>query len=972
MRVSKKLLYFQTTENPDHIYMYAPRIILLLFVVFCSSLPLAAQQTVAPDVQQSYVLSLVNKVTSQNRLLSQMDPDSMAALPFGIHKTIGGQEYVIAIDSSTFRPGIATFSAYMALTFPGATNKICFAAKNVAFNPKGVIAGPNTRLMLVSEHRISIGPKVQLVLKPDGYNYVEWDCNGFQAVNLRGYFEFDPGMIYPDPSAPQPDSVVRAMVQIHTNDVENMIVQTSIAPFCIRGVNDVVFTVNNATADFSEITNAPGMAFPQGYNLSAMPDPLAWKGFYMQQFSVKLPPQLAKNGQPPIVSATNLLIDNSGVSGFFQGQNLFSTKSGSMSGWGFSVTQLNVNIVSNHVNGAGMSGHVKLPVSENDSISYAAALSQNLQTGDLDFAFSIAPAANYKADVFSARFELYNTSRITVASINKKLKPSAELNGKISIDHNNAKAPKLEFQQLLIAADAPVLRGGTFSLVSATPDSTRLAGFRMTLTNIGIVQSGTAPALAFTVGLNFTDNSSNLSLGAGGSFLIKSKTQQVADLAAGAGNQKWKWEFDKVTVNNINLSYNSGPFGLNGLIQFKDNDPVYGNGFFGSIQFRCEPMSASASASVWFGNVSNYRYFYVDAAIPVEMPIGSTGLSFYRFMGGVYYHMRQPPGQPLENLLYTGAFGNALNYIPDQSAGLGLKAGITVGTSGSPRPANGDVAFEMQFNASGGINFIRLTGDLYCMIEVSQRQGPAANSAPIRGAMIMNYDFQNSTFHTLIGMNINLPSLTGSGQAVIHFEPNLWYVYVGRPQNRVSLNVANIATFTAYIEAGKQLDPMPPPPPNVTSILGSGNVTNQRNTQALENCSGFAFGAAFNTGFEGDIGVNNFEIYYLFAAGAGMDIMVLNYGPNAHCVNSTTPAGIKGWYAQGQIYAYLQGAVGARGNNFDVVILNLSAAAILQAKLPNPNWVAGSMGVQYDILGGLISGTQNFSFELGSQCAIIN
>ncbi|MGL5890037.1 MAG: hypothetical protein ACRC3B_09130, partial [Bacteroidia bacterium] len=112
--------------------------------------------------------------------------------------------------------------------------------------------------------------------------------------------------------------------------------------------------------------------------------------------------------------------------------------------------------------------------------------------------------------------------------------------------------------------------------------------------------------------------------------------------------------------------------------------------------------------------------------------------------------------------------------------------------------------------------------------------------------------------------------------------------------------------------------------------------------------------------------------YYLFAAGAGMDIMVLNYGSNAHCVNSTTPAGFKGWYAQGQIYAYLQGAVGARGNNFDVVILNLSAAAILQAKLPNPNWVAGSMGVQYDILGGLISGTQNFSFELGSQCAIIN
>ncbi|MGL5892969.1 MAG: hypothetical protein ACRC3B_23970, partial [Bacteroidia bacterium] len=254
--------------------MLAPKTLFLLFLFLAVHAVTVAQSV--PDPEQSKAVSLTDKVVSGNRLLSQMDPDSMAALPFGISKTIGGQQYVIAIDSSTFRPGIATFSVYMALTFPGALNKICFAAKNIAFNPKGVIAGPNTRLMLVSEHRINISPKVQLVLKPDGYNYVEWDCNGFQAVNLRGYFEFDPGMIYPDPSAPQPDSVVRAMVQIHTSDVQNMIVQTSIAPFCIRGVNDVVFTVSNATADFSEVTNAPGMAFPQGYNLSNLGDPLMW------------------------------------------------------------------------------------------------------------------------------------------------------------------------------------------------------------------------------------------------------------------------------------------------------------------------------------------------------------------------------------------------------------------------------------------------------------------------------------------------------------------------------------------------------------------------------------------------------------------------------------------------------------------------------------------------------------------------
>ena len=191
-------------------------------------------------------------------------PDSLVQLPFGIVKEINETRYIIAIDSATFLPGQAKFSAFAALELPGSTQRICFAARNIAFNPQGVIPSPATRLYLVSEHRIRLSNAIQLVLKPDNQNFVEWDCNGFQAVSLKGHFEFNPGMIYP---ANPNDSIVRASMQVYVNDLHNLVVQASLPAFKIRGVDGFIFNIQDATADFSEILNAPGMMFPVGYNL---------------------------------------------------------------------------------------------------------------------------------------------------------------------------------------------------------------------------------------------------------------------------------------------------------------------------------------------------------------------------------------------------------------------------------------------------------------------------------------------------------------------------------------------------------------------------------------------------------------------------------------------------------------------------------------------------------------------------------
>lgn len=948
--------------------------LLVSFFLFACTRLFSQVDSIA-DPLQSYILSLHNKVETEDKLVGNMNPDSAANLPFGIIKEIGVTRYIICVDSAKFLNNSASMSAYMALEFPGSQQKICFSAQNIAINPKGVMPGPNTKLVLVSEHRISLGPKITMVLKPDGFNYVEWDCNGFSAVNLKGYFEFDPGMIYPDPDYPTMDSVVRASFQIHTNDIHNFVVQASMAPFCVRGMEGVSFSVADATADFSELSNAPNMLFPQGYNLSNYNgDPLMWTGFYMRNFTVRLPKELAKNGQRPTIMATNLIIDQSGVSGIFSATNLFTLSQGSMTGWGFSVSTIAVNIVSNHINGASMAGYIRLPVSESDSLAYACVISQSAVTGGLDYVFAISPSSDMKAQVLGGTLTLYNTSSVQVVKQNGKFRPTATLNGKYSLADPNARVKNLQFQNMLLVSDAPILRSAIFSLVPDDHDSSKVAGFHFTINTVQFGLLNNEPAIAFNVGVNFSDGNA-LSIGASAGFNVKTVTTTVANPAEGVGATKPKMQFDGVSINNIALEFESGPFSLEGLIQFRENDPVYGTGFNGNINFTIDKvMNAPAQASVWFGRVNGVRYFYVDAAVPITIPCG-TNMAIYRFMGGIYYHMSRSSSAPLENQLYSNAFGTASQYVPDPNTGLGIKAGVTLGSYPTERPCNGDVALEIAFNGNGGMSFISFTGNVFFMTTINQRMNVNPNNIPVVASMIMQYDFQNDALHAALGAQVHFPGVTGGGQASLHFEPGLWYVHIGRPQTRVNLSVMNLANLTAYFETGQMIDPMPPPPSQVTSVVNMNGLNDQRDEVALTNGGGVAFGAAFSCGMGGEFDVGNFEVYYNVAAGAGFDIMVLNYGPNAHCQNSSATVGINGWYSTGQIYAYLQGAVGISGEvanqTFNVTILSLSAAAILQARLPNPTWVGGSVGCDYDILGGVVSGHVDCAFQLGNQCNIV-
>lgn len=915
------------------------------------------------------VFSICDKVESESRFAGNFSADSAASLPIGIVKTIAGTQYIIAIDSARFFPNQALCSAYMAIDLPGTMDRIAFAAKNIAVNPKGVMSSTNSRLVLVSEHHIRINPNVTLILKNDGTNYVEWDCNGFKTVNLKGYFEFSNTILVPDSSATTPNNKVIASFEIHTSDIHNFIAQVSITPFTLKGLKDVSFTVLDATVDLSETANAPNMLFPVGYQQSSS-DINQWQGFYLKQITIKLPKELSpKNQGRTTVSASNLVIDNSGISGLFGATNLLALGNSDMGSWQFSVDQLSVNITQNHLNGGSIGGSLKMPLFENNALVYHASLHENLTTKEIDYQFIANAQNNMQATVFSASIDVYPTSQIIVNKTNGKFYPTANLTGQIKLTANAASTGKLDFQNVVITSSAPYIQSGTFGFTCAQPNQNKIGEFPISINQIQLVVNPTGPNIYFKVGLNFMSASDQ-------GFATTAGFRVMTKFIPGINHPSWK--FDHIKIEDINLSIQTQAFTLAGYIVFRENDPVYGNGFSGGINLGLPSVHLNVDINVIFGAKANYKYFYVDGAVAFPTPIViSSGVALYRFMGGLYYHMSQPAGNT--GKLYTSAFSSTAppNYIPDQNVGIGFKAGVTIGMEGKEDAFNADVALEVQFNSSsngGGLSLIKFTGDGFMMTSIADRKGKTYTQVPVGANALIQYDFNNKVFHALLNVGINYNGVQGQANSVFHVDPQHWYVYIGTPTQPGTITLQSLGlSVTSYFMVGNQIEAAPALPPQIAAHFGS---PNNRNTAALESAQGFAFGAKLNLASHKDFGYSFFSVYADYNFISGCDIMVNKYPSSFLCPNTGTTPGFKGWYSKGDVYAYLNANVGIKGQvkiagikkHFDLNVFSSSAAALLYGEFLNPTYVEGHLHCTYSILAGVVHGGFELDFEKGTRC----
>jgi hypothetical protein len=931
--------------------------------------------------------------SNANRLVKGFSGMTPMTLPIGIDNEIGGARYVIGIIGVVFKPTAAYLNAAMSYPLPellGDSMGIGVGARDICFSPGGFGGDGIVTMYLASDIGYSKDETWSVaLLSPSGEDpgcYVTFDCKGFKKFRLNAEVKFPRTWLRPFPTD-DGSSKVRATFEAVVGRGGNFLAAASMDRCEIASVPGFVLEVQDITIDHSADKNPEGMEFPRGYEGNRDD---SWMGFFIKRASISLPSQLRTfdETRPPQIAVNNLLINRGGITGSFRAENIFMYPKGNFGDWGGSLDTLAVEVINSSLRRGWMTGRIKMPISETP-LKYKATLSRPA-TGDtsrsLNYAFVLQPEDTLSADLWKARLTLSPTSTITIGNDNpeRKFIASALLNGSVtvagtlgSLPHVNF--PGVGFQNLKLQSARPYFQNGTWSF--ASPEKS-IGGFPASISHITMAsttrEGKDLTGLKFALGINLSAGTNAIS----GSTALTLWAE--LDPSGASGH---KFSFYGVELDSIGVNADLGPVSVAGSVNFYREDPVFGSGFRGHV--RADILRRIAvTSTLQFGQVSGFRYFYVDAmgSFNPGIAFGTTGVGFYGFGGGFWWNMRrEDSGEapvPTSSSVAPDAPGSTASgfrFVPSDGA-FGFKGMVVLGTYPSPAAFNADVKLEIELQrTSTGVSLGRITlqGNGYMMAELTARE-----KARVTCFADITYDFPTSTLHGVFNAAINAPPVTGSGQMVMHVEPNTWYVKIGEPSHRISLALASWLTTDGYLMMGKGLPPPPPPPQRVLSLLGNRTVTRDQRVSAG---NGIALGASvsFSTGRQ----------YYLIfygevSAGGGFDIAMLK---------QTRCAGINGWQAQGQLYAYVDASVGLHvdigfytyypcgrwwcffcrwcrngyvGYRGDFEILGIHAAALLEAGGPNPLWISGTVAGKYSILGGLVKGSCSFKFSKGTECRL--
>ena len=983
----------------------------------------------------------------------------MVDLPVGLKKKLGNSVVTIGISNAKFMLGYTELTVFCKVILPqkdaatGKQKEIFFGADNVKLSKGGGLIG-DANLVLLGDVPIAFnGGNLLLTLKGgldmqtgkvQKLTYAKLECGGIKEIGLSADVTFPQSMLVAMDNNYKTDNGRRVKGSFSTivTDWNDILAEFSIPePFAIKGLENFAITIDKAVFDFSDVKNSADVVFPPGYENLIPGNEQLWRGVYINKLQIILPKEFKKRGKVERVSfeANQMLIDNMGLTGNFAANNIL--RSGSASGWEFSVDKFFIDVKANHLTAAGFDGYIALPLTKtqkDDSLKSTAFGYKAIISPGGQYLMRVSTLSNLKFDVWQASAHIDADSYLELLVNNGQFRPKAVLTGGLDINvvKQNSEETKSDssksitnikgivFQQLVLQTEAPYIQVKYFGYKG----DAKLSNFPISIYDIGLSINSRQIMLGIGVKINLM----------AGKISAKTHFDIVGEMIA--ENETTHYAYKKIELNDIIIdSANFGSFKINGKVHFNRNHPTMGSGFEGDLiltiklgnEIKVSAKAAFGSKPLSTGETTAFRYWYVDAlASGFTIPCGT--FSITGIGGGASYHMLRSATMVVDSIFVPTKLG----YIPSPEMGLGFRAMVmfNVGTSAI---CKGEAGLEMMFTSSGGLANIGFYGKAFVLPSEAMKKlyanvskiketmqdnlgslaqkmssvkdasnflqksaagkftdmaqnnyptnGKSVGSEGLIGAYIgINYDFQNHVLHANLDLYVNILGVIvgrGSGNragwAVMHFAPQEWYIYLGTPTDKMGLKmgVGSISVQAGgYFMAGTHIPGSPPPPPIVAEILGlqTSELDYMRDLNALGNGRGFAFGADFSLN-TGDL---RFLMFYAsFQAGMGFDIMLKDYA-DVHCVGSSKPIGMNGWYANGQSYAYLQGELGIQIKLMfikkKIPIIKAGAAVLLQAKLPNPSWFRGYVGGYFSILGGMIKGRFHFKVTIGEVCEMSN
>ena len=891
-------------------------------------------------------------------------------VPFGIDKSFGPVNTVIAITNVTFTPKNAYFDANTWVKAEGDFNGIPLSGYNMCISPEK----PCGEGILYLAEKMQLSPYFALkgmdTAPPKGpfegpdttqVTHVVFDENGFKQMRVHGLIT-PPGLVNAETGGSVEISVNAGMVNF-----QNWTAQLSFPKFYVAGLSDFKFSMlpgKPALYDHSETTTPAKL--PEGYLENPALELNLWQGLYFPEINLELPAFIKRaDGKPLTVGVSDLISDNNGFSGKAFVKNILDVGSGSLDSWYYSVDELSVSFLKSTFQKSQMKGLVVLPIFKNpqdqaSQLPYTCTLSKDPQAGSLGVEFSIVPPDEMKMDIWMAQLHLAGNNKISITYNNQGFTAGAELNGKLDIVTDYFNITAATFQGLKLQTKPDFFALGSLTMGLNSPQKT-MADFPLTL------DEATPQLIDKDKGLWGLKLVGKLDLTGDGSTGLTAKGGATIKFKVGMKNGRPDWSFDQVQQDKVEVHGHFGPVKVDGYLDFYNDDPIYGNGLTGGVKMNIEGLFG-VDAVAQFGRTlptkGDFRYWYVQA----QGDLGAAGLPFAgplvlrRFGGGAYSKLKRVE-------VGNGKF----DYVPDASIEMGFKAKLGIGLA-SPDVFEMDGELEIAFNQDKGADNIGIHVDAWLI-------GHEKANSLAQGSGDINYDFQHKQLSSTLTMQagysvphlISISATVNETHFLIDGNTGDWFLSLGVPQNRIGLSISALdaatINFGSYFMMGNYtptiVGPLPPAPygfdqrPGLLQELGYNDKGTTENVfNAPPGSPLLAFGAGYST--NADFGIGPFHLRY--GGAIGFDLAL---SQSEDKCNGNTP-GINGWYAQGQIYAYIHFALDLDIDTWvyegTFTVVELEAAALLRGGMVNPIWLNGRILLKYRVLGGLVKGRVNLEF----------
>jgi len=557
------------------------------------------------------------------------------------------------------------------------------------------------------------------------------------------------------------------------------------------------------------------------------------------------------------------------------------------------------------------------------------------------------------------------------------------------------------------------------ALEAGAPDATgkQIGGFGATITALEPVVSFT-PEGNLKAGLAFD---AGLDIGFGNADIVAGKTRLT--ISGEIDVKKWRPVPNSLSVTPERV-YIEGDIRnvvhVSAKIDFLHNDQ-WGEGIDGAGRVTFMP-GIEVDARVIFGKTKTakgtaFDYFGFGAAVYKEKTgLVAIGPLIINGFGGGYFHnltMDEVPEGSLSGLPETMEATDITRIKLKPSIGSDVFS-ANIGLSYiNATVLKAKVALTGFIN-NGRLDSLRLTGKGDILSD-----GGTASKGMINVGVNMKYDFVHDQFDLYAALDVEFLAASahipiwiyaGYGDGADFSGESLearaarqkdksgfdFFLYLGNPDTlsasrvsglnyrKMSLTLIDLKkSQTAgilevflggqgYMCIGSILPKFPELPKEVADFLGYGLSEKQSSNASVTNLlSGPGGGFMFGADILGHVDLDLTIIRAYATAHMGFDVGLI-HTQSTGCSPDGSLMGFNGWYAVGQVYAYLEMGVDLHIDvgifDTDVTLAKVQVGAALQAGMPKPIWMNGRIRVVGEALGGLVHVDKTFTMEVNKPC----